>query len=65
VEPREHHPIVERAVEREQLPRGTSAAEVMEHLAEPLYYQLLIAGEPPTEYVADLAAARTGVFISV
>ena len=63
-------PIVERAVEREQLPRGTSAAEVIEYVAAPLYYRLLIAGEPPTENDADLAAAaalaaaRAGVFTS-
>jgi AcrR family transcriptional regulator len=61
-------PIVERAVEREQLPRGTSAAEVIEYVAAPLYYRLLFAGESPTENAADLAAAaasaaaRAGVF---
>jgi AcrR family transcriptional regulator len=61
-------PIVERAVEREQLPRGTSAAEVIEYVAAPLYYRLLVRGEPPTEADADLAAAvvlaaaRAGVF---
>jgi AcrR family transcriptional regulator len=61
-------PIVERAVERGQLPRGTSAAEVIEHVAAPLYYRLLMAGEPPTEDAADLAAAaalaaaQAGVF---
>jgi AcrR family transcriptional regulator len=63
-------PIVERAVERGQLPRGTSVAEVIEHVAAPLYYRLLITGEPPTEDAADLAAAaasaaaRAGVFTS-
>ena len=60
--------IVERAVERGQLRRGTRTAEVIEHLAAPLYYQLLVRGEPPTEADADLAAAvvlaaaRAGVF---
>jgi hypothetical protein len=64
-------PIVERAVERGQLPRGTSAAGVIEYLAAPLYYRLLITGEPLTEAIADLAAAaalaaaRVGVFTSV
>jgi AcrR family transcriptional regulator len=55
-------------VERGQLRRGTRTAEVIEHLAAPLYYQLLVRGEPPTEADADLAAAvvlaaaRAGVF---
>jgi AcrR family transcriptional regulator len=61
-------PIVERAVERGQLRRGTKTAEVIEHLAAPLYYRLLVRGEPPTEADADLAAAvvlaaaQAGVF---
>jgi hypothetical protein len=61
-------PIVERAIERGQLRRGTRSAEVIEHLAAPLYYRLLVGGEPPTEADADLAAAvvlaaaRAGVF---
>ena len=61
-------PIVERAVGRGQLPRGTSATGVIEHVAAPLYYRLLVRGEPPTEADADLAAAvvlaaaRAGVF---
>ena len=55
-------------VERGQLRRGTRTAEVIEHLAAPLYYRLLVRGEPPTEADADLAAAvvlaaaRAGVF---
>ena len=55
-------------VERGQLRRGTRTAEEIEHLAAPLYYQLLVRGEPPTEADADLAAAvvlaaaRAGVF---
>jgi AcrR family transcriptional regulator len=63
-------PIIERAVERRQLPRGTSAAGVIEYVAAPLYYRLLVLGEPPTEATAEvaaaaaLAAARAGVFAS-
>ena len=63
-------PIVERAVGRGQLPRGTSATGVIEHVAAPLYYRLLIMAESPTEAAADraaaaaLAAARTGIFVS-
>lgn len=62
-------PIVERAVGRGQLPRGTSATGVIEHVAAPLYYRLLIMAESPTEAAADraaaaaLAAARTGIFV--
>ena len=61
-------PIVERAIERGQLRRGTRSAEIIEHLAAPLYYRLLVGGEPPTEADAELAAAvalaaaRAGVF---
>ena len=62
--------IVERAVGRGQLPRGTSATEVIEHLAAPLYYRLLLMAEAPTGAAADraaaaaLAAARAGIFVS-
>ncbi len=62
-------PIVERAVGRGQLPRGTSATGVIEHVVAPLYYRLLIMAESPTEAAADraaaaaLAAARTGIFV--
>lgn len=62
-------PIVERAVGRGQLPHGTSATGVIEHMAAPLYYRLLIMNESPTEAVADraaaaaLAAARAGIFV--
>ena len=51
--------VVERAVERGQLPRGTSAAGVIEYVAAPLYYRLLIMAEPPTEATADRAAAAS------
>jgi hypothetical protein len=43
---------------------------VIEYVAAPLYYRLLVIGEPPTEATADLAAAaalaaaRAGVFAS-
>lgn len=63
-------PVVERAVERGQLPHGTSATGVIEHMAAPLYYRLLIMGEAPTEAAAAraaaaaLVAARAGVFVS-
>jgi hypothetical protein len=63
-------PIVERAVERGQLPRGTSATEMIECVAAPLYYRLLVTAEPLTKATAEraaaaaLAAARARVFTS-
>ncbi|MGI8334722.1 TetR/AcrR family transcriptional regulator [Actinomadura scrupuli] len=61
-------PIVERAVERGQLPEGTDAGEVIRQMAAPLYHRLLVTFDPLTESLADrsvaavLAAARAGVF---
>jgi hypothetical protein len=39
---------------RGQLRRGTRTTEVIEHLAAPLYYRLLVRGEPPTEADVNL-----------
>jgi AcrR family transcriptional regulator len=61
-------PIVDRAVTRGQLPRGTDPDELMRYLAAPLFHRLLVTAEPLTESTADqaaaaaLAAARAGVF---
>jgi AcrR family transcriptional regulator len=61
-------PIVERAVERGELPAGTDATEVIKHVGAPLYYRLLVLDEPLSDAAADLAAAaavaaaRAGVF---
>ena len=61
-------PIVERAVERGELPPGTDAAEVIKQVGAPLYYRFLVIAEPLTPAAADLAvdaavaAARAGVF---
>ncbi|HEV3496823.1 MAG TPA: TetR/AcrR family transcriptional regulator [Actinomycetes bacterium] len=63
-------PMVERAIERGQLPPGTDALEVIRHVGAPLYYRLLVLAEPPTAEAADLAAAvtlaaaRAGVFVA-
>jgi AcrR family transcriptional regulator len=61
-------PIVERAVQRGELPPGTDAAEVIKHVGAPLYYRFLVIEEPLSPAAADLAAAaalaaaRAGVF---
>ncbi len=60
--------IVDRAAERGEIPPGTDTAGLMNALAAPLYYRLLVTREPVTERDADraaaavLAAARAGVF---
>jgi AcrR family transcriptional regulator len=60
--------IVDRAVARGELPAGTAPGPVMNAMAAPLYYRLLVTAEPPTPADADraaaaaLAAARAGVF---
>lgn len=64
-------PIVERAVTRGQLPRGTNPTELMKYLVAPLFHRLLVTAEPLTQATADkaaaaaLAAARAGVFTSI
>ncbi|GAB3659367.1 TetR/AcrR family transcriptional regulator [Glycomyces tarimensis] len=61
-------PCVEQAVERGEIPRGTDAAEVVKAVSAPLYYRLLMGGDPLDEAAADRAAraaaeaARAGVF---
>jgi AcrR family transcriptional regulator len=63
-------PLIERAIERAQLPVGTDPAALIAAIAAPLYFRLLISGEPLTPASADtaaaaaLAAARAGVFSS-
>jgi AcrR family transcriptional regulator len=62
-------PVVERAVQRGQLPAGTDADEVIKHVGAPLYYRLLVLAEPLTPEAARLAGAATaaaahaGVFV--
>jgi AcrR family transcriptional regulator len=50
-------PIVERAVQRGELPPGTDAAEVIKQVGAPLYYRFLVIEEPLSPAAADLAAA--------
>ena len=60
--------VVLRAVRRGEIPAGTGEAPLMHAMAAPLYYRLLVTGEPLTDEHADtsaaaaLAAARAGVF---
>jgi AcrR family transcriptional regulator len=60
--------IVDRAIARGELPAGTGPGPVMNAVAAPLYYRLLVTSEPLTPADADraaaaaLAAARAGVF---
>ena len=61
-------PLVERAIERGEVPGDTDADEVIRNLGAPLYYRYLVLDEPVTEDAADLTAAvtaqaaRQGVF---
>ncbi|MEU4426520.1 TetR/AcrR family transcriptional regulator [Actinoplanes sp. NPDC024001] len=63
-------PCVEQAVQRSELPEGTDPAEVIRAVSAPLYYRLLISGDPLDEAAADraadaaLAAARAGTYRS-
>jgi AcrR family transcriptional regulator len=62
-------PIVERALARGELPRGTNADELLKHLSAPLYQRLLVTLEPVNRRAAEraaaatLAAARAGAFV--
>ncbi|MEO3773546.1 TetR/AcrR family transcriptional regulator C-terminal ligand-binding domain-containing protein [Micromonospora sp. B9E7] len=61
-------PCVEQAVQRAELPAGTDAAEVIRAVSAPLYYRLLMSGDPLDEAAASraaegaAAAARAGVY---
>jgi AcrR family transcriptional regulator len=61
-------PMIERAIQADQLPRGTDPAQVIAAIAAPLYFRLLVSAEPLTQHAADtsaaaaLAAARAGLF---
>jgi len=62
--------IVQHASQRGELPAGTDAAEVLQIVTAQIYYRLFIAGEEPSDGVADraaataAAAARASVFRS-
>ncbi|WP_406099898.1 TetR/AcrR family transcriptional regulator [Streptomyces sp. NBC_01013] len=60
-------PVIARAVERGELPKGTDPVELLKALAAPVYFRLVCSGEPVGRATADraadaaLAAARAGV----
>lgn len=60
--------VVTRAVARGEVPEGTDAGAVVKAAVAPFYYRVLIAGEAPSEELADRSAAaiahaaRAGVY---
>ncbi|WP_250640603.1 TetR/AcrR family transcriptional regulator [Frankia sp. AiPa1] len=62
-------PCVSRAMDRGEVPAGTSPQEVIRAVSAPLYYRLLTVGEPPDAAAAAQAAraaavaAAAGVYI--
>jgi AcrR family transcriptional regulator len=62
-------PCVTEAVERGELPAGTDPHEVVRAVSAPLYYRLLVSGDPLDEAAADraaaaaVAAARAGAYV--
>ncbi|GAA0577412.1 TetR-like C-terminal domain-containing protein [Paractinoplanes ferrugineus] len=61
-------PCVEQAIQRAELPPGTDPAEVIRAVSAPLYYRLLLSGDPIDDATAEraaqaaAAAARAGVY---
>lgn len=49
--------IVERAVERGELPPGTDGIAIISAVGAPIYYRLLVARGPVDDEVAEVAAA--------
>jgi AcrR family transcriptional regulator len=62
-------PCVRQAIDRGEVPPGTNPHEVVRAVSAPLYYRMLISGEPLTEEAADraaraaAAAAAAGMFV--
>ncbi|MGP4000489.1 TetR/AcrR family transcriptional regulator [Streptomyces sp. 8N706] len=53
---RRAEPVVTRAIDRGELPVGTDPGEIVKDLAAPIYFRMLITGEPIDETTADHAA---------
>jgi AcrR family transcriptional regulator len=49
--------VVDRAVQRGEVPAGTDAAGVIQIVTAQIYYGLFLAGEQPSQAIADRAAA--------
>jgi AcrR family transcriptional regulator len=68
--PRRAAVVIERAVERGELPAGTDPAAMLRALIAPIYFRLSVTAEPVDPAAADqaaqiaLAAARAGVFVA-
>jgi AcrR family transcriptional regulator len=68
--PRRGAVVIERAIERGELPAGTDPAAVLRALIAPIYFRLTVTAEPVDPAAADqaaqiaLAAARAGVFVA-
>ncbi|MFE3262133.1 TetR/AcrR family transcriptional regulator [Nocardia sp. NPDC059229] len=66
----EWSPCVEAAVARGEVPPGTDPRAVLSAVSAPLYYRLLVSGDPVDERAVDVAAeaaalaAEQGVFAS-
>ncbi|TMR33165.1 TetR/AcrR family transcriptional regulator [Nonomuraea zeae] len=66
---RRAEPVVTRAIGRGELPAGTDPAELLKTMISPIYFRLLLTGEPVDEDTADqavrvtLAAARAGALL--
>jgi AcrR family transcriptional regulator len=62
-------PCVRQAIDRGEVPPDTNPHEVIRAVSAPLYYRMLISGEPLTEEVADraaraaTAAAKAGMYV--
>jgi AcrR family transcriptional regulator len=67
---KEWAPCVDAAVARGELPSGTDAGEVIRAVSAPLYFRLLVSGDPLDDVAADRAAAaaesaaRAGAYVS-
>jgi AcrR family transcriptional regulator len=61
--------VVARGIARGEVPPGTDPGETIHALVAPLYYRLLVTGEPLTGHAVDLSvratfvAARAGTFV--
>jgi AcrR family transcriptional regulator len=66
---REWAPCVQQAIDRREVPEGTDGHEVIRAVSAPLYYRLLISGDPLDVAAADRAAeaaataARAGAYV--